>query len=65
MRQKKEYRLWKRGKYFYYRLPGMQEWASTSATTRTAAERFAINKLRKGRSDTNFTFKQYAEPFFK
>ena len=65
MKPKKAYRLWKRGKYFAYRLPGMKTWKTTEETTKTDAEIFVVDLLRKGKSRTTMTLKQYAEPYFK
>ena len=51
----------------------MRQWVSTGKTTRTEAERFAVNLIRdkkdqekkKKQEKSELTFKQYADPFFK
>ncbi|UCF98456.1 MAG: hypothetical protein JSV89_02720, partial [Spirochaetaceae bacterium] len=68
MKPKKPYRLWqrKRDGYFMYRLPSMNGWKSTGVTTRTAAVKFVMEKIRSGPGPAagETTFKEYAEPFF-
>lgn len=45
MRYGKPYRFWKRGKYFYYRLPGTGKWKSTGKTTESEAHRYLIEEV--------------------
>jgi hypothetical protein len=69
-RPTKPYRLWKtKSGTYYYKLPGMRNWKSTSSKRKTAAQKIAIGKLNTWRGlDTppvNGSLRQYLEPFYK
>ena len=50
-RPKKAYRLWKRGKRYYYKLPGMADWRSTGFERKTDAENFLVEQLKGAATD--------------
>lgn len=60
------YLLWKRGKFWYYRLSGEKCYHSTGLTRRTAVENFVVELLRHRRTDVPcyYTFRRYANPYF-
>jgi integrase len=66
-RLKKDVCYKKRGKYWYYRLKGMENFKTTSKTSKTEAENFVNNLLQKqGFSHTTEeTFYEYAKVFFE
>ena len=62
----KDVRYKKRGKYWHYKLKGMESFQTTGKTSRTEAENF-VNKLlqKQGFSQTiETTFHEYAKIFF-
>jgi len=63
---KRPFLFWKRGKVWYYKLPEIKHYLSTSQTTRRAAENYVVNILNKERASVPcyYTFCKYAAPFF-
>lgn len=66
MRYGKPYRFWKRGKYFYYRLPGTGKWKSTGKTTEPEAHRYLIEEVLPNpqKKERATKLKNYALPAF-
>lgn len=66
MRYGKPYRFWKRGKYFYYRLPGTGKWKSTGKTTEVEAHRYLIEEVlpKPQKKERIIKLKDFALPAF-
>jgi len=72
MRHAKPYRVWKRGKFWYYRLADEGKWISTGKTDRFDAETVAREEIERrkaaGQAPTTppaaeLTLGEYASPF--
>ncbi len=61
---KKPYRLKKRGKYYYYKLPNEEVFHSTGETSKTLAEQYVSLILQDEKSSFSKTLREYAEPFY-
>ena len=60
---KNPFQLWKRGKIWYYRLPGEKSFHSTGENSKMRAVDLIYRKLQEGEKCEQ-TFREYAEPFF-
>jgi len=64
----KPFRLWKRGRYFYYRIRGQKTWKTTGQTSENAAVEFILTEIRSHgikldvRPDT--TVREYLNPYY-
>ena len=58
-----KFQLWKRGKYFYYRLPGEKTFHSTGKTSKRQAQDFAYDRIQQGKA-AETKLKNYAKDFF-
>ncbi len=65
------YRMWKRGKYYYFRLRDWTSWKSTGCTTKETAVDYIIEQIEKnepekktGRPSIRLLLRQYIEPFY-
>ncbi len=56
--------LWKRGKYYYYRLPGESSFHSTGETNKRKAEGYVHNLLRDGKT-SRIKLGAFTESFFR
>jgi len=65
-RLQKQFRLKKRGKYYYYKLPSEQSFHSTGLTSKVKAEQFVIDLIKMGQSSLKIhnTLYEYASLFF-
>lgn len=65
-RHAKSVRYKKIGKYWYFKLPHMQNFKTTKETVKVMAEQYVANWQKRGGSwcAQNRLFKDYAEPFF-
>jgi len=64
----KPFRLWKRGRYFYFKLRGQKTWKTTGQTTENTAVDFILTQIRSHaikldvRPDT--TVREYLKPYY-
>jgi len=63
-RPQSPYLLLKRGKYYYYRLPGQKTFHSTSQTTKSMAQEFVIDILNKGIITNKNTIRTFCRDFY-
>jgi hypothetical protein len=65
-RLKKRYKIWKKGRYWYWRAPISPKWKSTGETNRERAEALVLKKLPAPLLDTEqITLRQYLEKYFR
>lgn len=60
---KNPFQVWKRGNYFYYRLPGEKSFHSTGIGTKMKAIDHIYRKIGEGNRNKT-SFREYAEPYF-
>ena len=64
-RLRKAYRLWKKGKYWYWCSPEQPRWKNTGETNRDRAEALVLKELRRPMLDTErMTLRETLEPYF-
>ena len=63
-RPRLQFRLMKRGKYYYYKLPNQKTFHSTNQTTKSLAQEYVIDLLNKGISTNKDTLRSLCENFY-
>ena len=58
------YHMWKRGKHYYYRLPGEKTFHSTGQTNKVLARTYVAKIIRDGQ-ESKVLFREYARDFYK
>ena len=63
-RPKLQFRLMKRGKFYYYKLPNQKTFHSTGETTKASAQEYVIDLLNKGIPINKNTIRAFCKDFY-